>query len=67
MNRNDTMLIMMPPDLPDETVAVLWEFLNEINRAFEQCYAGQLRRLLDSAENMPPKEPDTALGQNDPF
>jgi hypothetical protein len=70
MNDYDTMLIMMPPDLPDDTVAVLWEFLNEINRAFEERYAGQLRRLLDHAENIPPQEPNSALGQvdqDDPF
>lgn len=41
---------MFPPDLSDESVIAVWEFLAELSRSFEQLYAVQIRRKLDVVE-----------------
>lgn len=53
MNDNDApVMIMYPPDLSDESVHAVWEFLNELSSSFERHYAPQLRRLLNTHDRL---------------
>lgn len=46
MNDNDApVMIMYPPDLSDESVQAVWEFLHELSSSFERNYFMQLRRM----------------------
>lgn len=53
MNDDDApAMIMYPPDLSDESVHAVWEFLNELSSSFERHYAVQLRRLLNAQDRI---------------
>ncbi len=48
MNDNDApVMIMYLPELSDESVHAVWEFLYELSSSFERHYAVQLSRQLD--------------------
>lgn len=44
MQPNDLPLVCLPVGLSDEAAAQVLEFLHSLTEAFEQHYAGQLRR-----------------------
>ncbi len=46
--KHDRPYQLFPPDLPDEVVCALLEFLHELTRTFENHYASQLRRHWDN-------------------
>ena len=51
MNDNDEpVMIMYPPDLSDESVQAVWEFLRELSNSFERNYLMQLRRMQNSQD-----------------
>ena len=51
MNNDDApVMIMHPPDLSDESVQAVWEFLHELSSSFERHYFVQLRRLLNTKD-----------------
>jgi len=44
MNLDDLPLMLVPTDLPDETVVAIIDLLNELIRALERQYTGQILR-----------------------
>ena len=51
MNNDDApVMIMHPPDLSDESVQAVWEFLHELSSSFERHYFVQLRRPLNTQD-----------------
>lgn len=50
MQPNDLPLVCLPVGLSDEAAAQVLEFLHSLADAFEQHYAGQLRRYHDATE-----------------
>lgn len=50
MQPNDLPLVCLPVGLNDEAAAQVLEFLHALTDAFEQHYAGQLRRYYDPTE-----------------
>lgn len=53
MSRNPwNSMLMYPPELSDESVQAVWEYLDEICRSFERHYATQLKRRLDAEEGI---------------
>ena len=50
MRPNDLPLVCLPVGLSDEAAAQVIEFLHAFTDAFEQHYAGELRRYYDATE-----------------
>jgi hypothetical protein len=51
MNNDDApVMLVYPPDLSDESVQAVGEFLRELSNSFERHYFVQLRRLLDTQD-----------------
>lgn len=71
MSHDQSVMFLYPPELSDEAVAAVGDFLHELVCSFERHYAMQLRRHYDALEQEPkgqtptttPNDPDTA----DPF
>ena len=55
MNNLHSLLFIDPPQLSDETVGEIFDFLHELLIAFENHYANQLRRYQQPSE---PPEPE---------
>jgi len=49
---------LFPPDLSDETVDILFEFLHQLTDSFNEIYAEQIQRLLEQHSINPPEHPD---------
>jgi len=65
MQPNDLPLVCLPIGLSDEAAAQVLEFLHEFTEAFEQHYAGELRRYYDAIEQRR-AERSTKLPLSDP-
>ena len=71
MSYDQSVMFLYPPELSDEAVAAIGDFLHELVCSFERHYAVQLRRHYDAMEQGPkgrtpdatPYDPDT----DDPF
>lgn len=50
MQPNDLPLVCLPIGLNDEAAAQVIEFLHSLTDAFEQHYAGELRRYYNATE-----------------
>ena len=64
--KHDTLYQLFPPDLPDEVVWALLEFLYELTRAFENYYAAQLRRHWNNHPIDSDEPPDDLWEGDDP-
>lgn len=68
MNRDSCKTILMyPPELSDDSVQAVWEFLDEICRSFERNYATQLKRRLDTEEGINNGRLRLDESEDDPF
>ena len=56
------LLFLGPPDLSDETASEMLDFLFQLTTAFENHYAGQLRRYYQEGD---PSQPDLFEDFND--
>ena len=71
MSHDPTVMFLYPPELSDEAVAAVGDFLHELVCSFERNYAGQLRRHNDALDQFAqeqrnavrPDHPET----DDPF
>ncbi len=64
--KHDTLYRLFPPDLPDEVVCALVEFLYELTRSFENYYAAQLRRHWNNQPFDTNEPPDDLWEDDDP-
>ena len=65
MSRHQPVMFLYPPELSDEAVAAVGDFLHELVCSFERHYAVQLRRHYDTLEQEP-KGQAPAATTNDP-
>ena len=67
MQPNDLPLVCLPIGLSDEAAAQVLEFLHEFTEAFEQHYAGELRRYYDAIEQRNTVQSTKPLLTDPPF
>ena len=64
--KHDTLYRLFPPDLPDDVVWALLEFLHELTRTFENYYAAQLHRHWNNQSFDIDEPPDDLWEDDDP-
>jgi len=67
MQPNDLPLVCLPIGLSDEAAAQVLEFLQALTEAFEQHYAGQLRRYYNAPEQQQAARSASAPLTDPPF
>ena len=67
MQPNDLPLGCLPVDLSDEATAQVLEFLHAFTEAFEQHYAGELRRYYGANEQRQDEQSTRSARTDPPF
>ena len=64
MEPNDLPIVVLPLDLPDDSAAILIDFLHDLAAAIERHYAGELLRRQQSPAR-PPRFSDQTAATTD--